>query len=129
MPSSAPTSTPAYTMDLRDALRSEQCRVDARKFEANAKRAFNGWLDRHRRLQLLSHCSRYKFFTKMELQLNEAWLKDLRYKELREMVEDVVRLQRQMARSEREMEVAVEEEKKLDREFWSLVNKYKGKKE
>ncbi|RAR09309.1 hypothetical protein DDE82_001820 [Stemphylium lycopersici] len=129
MVSSVPISTPAYSMDFRDALRSEQCRVDARKLEDKAKRALKGWLDRHRRLQLLSHCPRYKFFTDMKLQLNEAWLKDLRCKGLREIVEDIVRLQRQMACLERKMEAAVEEEKKLDREFWELVNKYKGKKE
>jgi hypothetical protein len=120
-----PALTPTYTMDPADALRAQKLRSKCVTAEYKATHFFRGWLDRRSRLFLLRHIEEYQFFLQMELEINEMWLKDMTCKPLRKPLLVVVRLQRDVAFFERKFNEANDEEKRLDAEFWELVNKYK----
>ncbi|KAF1833855.1 hypothetical protein BDW02DRAFT_499695 [Decorospora gaudefroyi] len=94
--------------------------MKARAQETVFKALFRCWLELHRRLFLLKQCQRYAFFANNSLQLNALVLHDLRCKPLRECLQEVLGLQRGMAKFAKKMKAAVKEEKRQDDEFWRL---------
>lgn len=85
-----------------------------------ARLHYRQWLDLHRRLFLLKQCEVTKVFANYSLQVNALILKDLRCKPLREPLQDVLRLQRQLAQEGKEMREWGAKSKKLDHRFWEM---------
>ncbi|EDU43775.1 hypothetical protein A1F97_02017 [Pyrenophora tritici-repentis] len=94
-------------------------RVECRKQEKLAQKATKGWFRQCHRLISLKECTRTAFFAEQSLDLNEQFLKDIKYKLLHECVKEVVRVQRALERYKSKIEAAFDEEKELDAIWWA----------
>ncbi|KAF1846201.1 uncharacterized protein K460DRAFT_395669 [Cucurbitaria berberidis CBS 394.84] len=83
------------------------------------------WLKSHRKLFLLAQCARYGVFAKNPLQVNALILRDLRCKPLRECLQEVLKLQRELRTFEKKVKESIKEERKCDAQFWALARTMK----
>ncbi|CAO2649808.1 Nn.00g011000.m01.CDS01 [Neocucurbitaria sp. VM-36] len=109
----------ASTFPLRSPL--EVLKDQANLHGTMARLWFREWLKFHRKLLLLALCARYEFFVKNSLKVNALILKDMRCKPLRECLQDVLKLQRELLKMGKKVKESEKREKELNKQFWELA--------
>jgi hypothetical protein len=86
-----------------------------------ARLYYKQWLTLHRRLFLLKLCERHAAYANLPLQINAKALSSCRCKPMRECLQVVVKLQRDLHRSEKQMKEWAKKEIGLHRRFRDMA--------
>ncbi|EUC31686.1 hypothetical protein COCCADRAFT_6466 [Bipolaris zeicola 26-R-13] len=126
-PTAAPpprAAAPTYTMSCADARRKQQLRKQLNSICEKVATRSKALIDTRYKYSCMEHMQEYKLYVFFEPEVNLAML-SITCEHQRQQIEEVVKAQLEVARWANLLTMAEAEEKRLDAEFWALVNKYK----